>query len=52
MAVVQTRTQSGTSSSSSIVSLNTLSIDISQGEFVSLPGPSGCGKSTALAACV
>ncbi len=30
------------------VALNTITIDIQQGEFVSIMGPSGCGKSTLL----
>ena len=34
--------------SSGTVALNDMSIDIGEGEFLSLLGPSGCGKSTAL----
>ena len=31
-----------------VVALHDLSLDVSEGEFVSLLSPSGCGKSTAL----
>jgi putative spermidine/putrescine transport system ATP-binding protein len=31
-----------------VVALESLDLDVSSGEFVSLLGPSGCGKTTAL----
>ena len=35
--------------SASFLALDRLSVDVADGEFVTLVGPSGCGKSTALA---
>ncbi len=32
----------------SVLSLDTVDVDVDEGEFVTLVGPSGCGKSTML----
>lgn len=48
MISVQSATKVYTSSRGRTVSLDRVSLDVEEGEFITLVGPSGCGKSTML----